>query len=349
MKVWSTIAKAIEAHDTCALVSLVEVEGSAPREPGARMIVTLEGFRGTIGGGALEWRAIAEAQAGLGKGRSVTLKSQALGPELGQCCGGRVRLLTEVFDRTQLDEAKALALREERGAFTTEGSILADRVERRIASDLSPPRSARASRAPEAGQDARIPRGGKGAAPNQLIEHFGDDRRPLHLFGAGHVGRALVLALAPLPFTVRWIDSRPDAFPAAVPPNVETLFSPSPPAELAKAPENAFILVMTHSHPLDLAIVEQAMREARFVYIGLIGSSTKRARFASRLRAGGIPEACIAELVCPIGIGGITGKAPAIIAAATAAELLKRDELLRSQQNPLAVVPEPSKMAAGRA
>src|SRR5205085_11678013 len=131
----------------------------------------------------------------------------------------------------------------------------------------------------------------------------------LYLFGAGHVGRALVLALAPLPFDVRWVDSRPDAFPSAVPANVEPVFAASPGQELAKAPDQAFVLVMTHSHALDLAIVEQAMREARFGYIGLICSSTKRARFASRLKVGGIPEARIDVLVCPIGFSGIAGKA----------------------------------------
>src|SRR5207249_4374889 len=129
MKLWQTIAKTIEAHGTCAMVSLVEVEGSAPREPGARMIVTPHGFHGTIGGGALEWRAIAAAQARLGEGTSAMLTSQALGPELGQCCGGRVRLLTEVFDRSRLPEVKALAAEEERGAFATEGAILTYRVE----------------------------------------------------------------------------------------------------------------------------------------------------------------------------------------------------------------------------
>jgi xanthine dehydrogenase accessory factor len=325
MKVWSTIATAIEAQGTCALVSLVEVEGSAPREPGARLIVTPHGFHGTIGGGALEWRAIAEAQARLGNGASVNLVTQALGPELGQCCGGRVRLLTEVFDRSMLEGAKSLAAQEAKGPFSTEAVIGADRVERRLTSR---------------------PRGGR---PPHWIEHFGEERRPVYLFGAGHVGRALVLAMAPLRFAVTWIDSRPDAFPGAVPGNIKAVFSASPGDELATAPDLAFILVMTHSHALDLAIVERAMREARFGYVGLIGSATKRARFVARLRAGGIPENRIADLVCPIGVSGITGKEPAVIAAATVAELLQRDELLRRVRNPLAAGQEPSKMAAGRA
>src|SRR5947207_634135 len=100
MKVWATIEEAVAAHGSCALVTVWRVEGSAPREEGARMVVLPGGFRGTIGGGALEWRAIAAAQAQLRGGVSVALSDHALGPDLGQCCGGRVTLLTEVFDRT---------------------------------------------------------------------------------------------------------------------------------------------------------------------------------------------------------------------------------------------------------
>jgi xanthine dehydrogenase accessory factor len=324
MKVWATIAKTLEEHGSCAMVSIVEVEGSAPREVGARLLVTPRGYHGTIGGGALEWQALARTQARLGKGPSVELSSQALGPELGQCCGGRVRLLTEVFDRSQLPSVQALAAEEQRRGFSTVSRILTDRVERSIAPAGKPP------------------------AKSAFIESFGERRRPLYLFGAGHVGRALVLALAQLPFDIRWIDSRPDAFPSASPRNVTTVFSSAPPSELGSAPDQSFVLVMTHSHPLDLAIVEKALREGRFGYVGLIGSATKRARFASQLRAGGIDETALASLVCPIGIGGITGKQPAIIATAAAAELLQRDELLRSAENPVARADQPSKMTAGR-
>ncbi|MFL5260114.1 MAG: xanthine dehydrogenase accessory protein XdhC [Hyphomicrobiales bacterium] len=328
MRVWPTIATALEEQGSAALISLVEVEGSAPREPGARLIVTPRGIHGTIGGGALEWEAVRRAEARLGKGAWVGLVSQGLGPELAQCCGGRVRVLTEVFDPSMLGEVRRLAAVEEGGAFETESMIVDDRVERR---------------------PGPVPRSrGRVGEGMPFTERFGEDRRPLCLFGAGHVGRAVVMALAPLPFAVRWIDSRADAFPSAVPANVEPRLTSDPAAEVAKASDDAFLLIMTHSHPLDLAIVERALRENRFGYVGLIGSATKRARFASRLRAGGIPEAAIAGLVCPIGVGGITGKAPAVIAAATAAELLQRDEMLRNARKPLAHAPEPSRMLAGR-
>ena len=106
MKVWSLIARALEAQGTCALVSVVKAEGSVPREEGARMVVTPEGFHGTIGGGTLEWKALAEAQRLLGKPRAVKMLTQSLGPDLGQCCGGRVTLAIESFDAGSLPQVE---------------------------------------------------------------------------------------------------------------------------------------------------------------------------------------------------------------------------------------------------
>ena len=112
--------------------------------------------------------------------------------------------------------------------------------------------------------------------------------RAVYLFGAGHVGRALALALAPLPFAVRWIDPRRDAFPTHAPANVTLIHAPEPAAELVSAPDSALVVVMTHSHALDLEIVAEALRVERFGYVGLIGSATKRARFLSQMRAAGL-------------------------------------------------------------
>src|SRR5271170_5302225 len=147
--------------------------------------------------------------------------------------------------------------------------------------------------------------------------------RAVYLFGAGHVGRALALALAPLPFQLRWIDSREAAFPVHAPANATRVRSGDPPAELAGAPDGAFVIVMTHSHPLDLAIVADALRQDRFGFVGLIGSATKRARFLSQMRAAGLAEQVLARLVCPIGVPGIEGKEPPVIAASVAAQLLQ--------------------------
>ena len=123
MKVWPLIARALESQGTCAMVSVIKAEGSVPREEGARMIVSPQGFHGTIGGGTLEWKALAQAQALLGKPRAVKVLRQSLGPDLGQCCGGRVTLAIESFDSSSLAEARELAAREEQGPFTLSGRL----------------------------------------------------------------------------------------------------------------------------------------------------------------------------------------------------------------------------------
>ena len=308
MKTWAYVVTSLEAHGTCAMVSIVAVEGSAPREIGARMIVTPQGYHGSIGGGTLEWHAIAQAQALLGQPTQQRQSSHSLGPDLGQCCGGRVTLVTEVFDRSFLLEAQAMTEREKNEPFTLTGRI-----------------------------------GGRA-----FEEHFGHAFRPVYLFGAGHVGRALVLALAPLNFALTWIDSRDAAFPGVYPANVKALWSCEPVREMASAPPESFALIMTHSHALDLEITDAALRNPNFAYVGLIGSSTKRARFEKRLREGGVAEARIHELVCPIGIASIRSKHPASIAVATAAQLIERDEVLRRAEVFLAHNSKSVKVGAGR-
>jgi xanthine dehydrogenase accessory factor len=143
------------------------------------------------------------------------------------------------------------------------------------------------------------------------------------LFGAGHVGRALVSLLATLDCRVTWIDPRPDVFPAPLPANVTALSDPDPPAQVAALPAGTCVLVMTHDHALDFGIVSVALSRTELPFIGLIGSETKRARFAARLRRNGMPDNLIARLVCPIGVAGVGGKAPAEIAVAVAAQLLQ--------------------------
>ena len=144
-----------------------------------------------------------------------------------------------------------------------------------------------------------------------------------------------MLALAPLPFEVTWIDERADAFPAAAPANVRTVRSADPAGEVARAPAGALIVVMTHSHARDLAIVHAALAAGRFGYVGLIGSASKRARFTRRLREAGVPDTRIAKLVCPIGLSTIGSKHPAAIAAGVAVQLLERYEALAESSAPM--------------
>jgi len=316
MRIWQRLRKELDRHGKVAMVTLASTKGSAPREAGARLLVNPDGtFTGTIGGGALEWRAIALARSALANSTAprAEMLSFALGPRLGQCCGGHVELIVELIGDEESAMVDNLAAREATGIFVTSASVSTKRgVSREVVEDLnSPPGSA-------AWYDGA------------LIEGFGEDFRPLLLFGAGHVGRAMVLSLAQLPFAVTWIDSRPDAFPTHVPTNVVTKHLDDPVAPIQDAVAGTFVLVMTHSHPLDLALVGAALSDQRFDYIGLIGSRSKRARFDKRLEDAGIAPARVADLVCPIGVGGIKSKAPAIIAAATAAQLLIHDEALRA-------------------
>ena len=237
-------------------------------------------------------------------------RSLALGPDLAQCCGGRVEWRIETFDRRDLEDLAALAAAEALGPATIRAAVGRDgRIERRLEDDR------RGGAPPAAPADA-----------DGWTEPIGEIARAVFLFGAGHVGRALALALAPLPFGLRWIDSRREAFPAHAPANVALIHAPELAAELANAPDGALIVVMTHSHALDLEIVAEALRAARFAYVGLIGSATKRARFLSQMRAAGLPETALAKLICPIGLPGIEGKDPAVIAASTAAQLLMAAE-----------------------
>jgi xanthine dehydrogenase accessory factor len=160
----------------------------------------------------------------------------------------------------------------------------------------------------------------------------------LWLFGAGHVGKAVVNAVTPLGFGITWIDSRPRIFPDGGNAAFQTLSSRAPHLEVARTPAGAAILVMTHSHAQDLDIIDAALKRMDLGFVGLIGSATKRARFLSRLKARGHSEQALARLVCPIGILGITGKEPEVIAVSVAAQLLAHREAN------VAVTPQPMSM-----
>jgi xanthine dehydrogenase accessory factor len=313
--VWSRIADAIASHGAAALVSLAAVAGSAPREAGARLVMRSDGaFWGTIGGGALEWAAMAQAREALAAGRGpARLSEWPLGPDLGQCCGGRVTTLVEVFDTSHAGEVARLAAMEAAGRFETRAVVGADgRLVRAPGAASGPPTGP--------GLPVALRRFA-GLFP--LREAFGDDGLPVLLFGAGHVGRALALALAPLPFRLRWVDTRADAFPAHLPGNAVAVRADEPAAEAVAAAPGTAVMVMTHSHPLDLAIVDAALRRDDLGGVGLIGSATKRARFVRRLRQAGLSASALDRLTCPIGVPGIGGREPAIIAAAVAAQLLQ--------------------------
>jgi xanthine dehydrogenase accessory factor len=232
----------------CVLVTLVDELGSTPRNRGTKMLVTAERAVNTIGGGHLEFQALAIARDMLQQG-AVTLRLERfpLAARLGQCCGGTTSVLFE---------------------------------------PLIPPRP------------------------------------QIALFGAGHVGRALVNILATLPCRVRWVDGRAAEFPALIPAGVQQEVCEEPLEIVDAMPPGSYFIVMTHDHALDLALAERILRRGDAGYFGLIGSLTKRKRFEYKLGQRGISEVAIAAMRCPLGLPDVKGKLPAEIAVAVAGEII---------------------------
>jgi xanthine dehydrogenase accessory factor len=324
MSDWLT---AIE-NDTQAsvLVTVALVEGSGPREAGAKMCVTLDGQADTIGGGHLELRAVEIAKTMLATGDThARFERFALGPSLGQCCGGVVYLAFEPVDASLNDVLSALRERRQQDSwrltaldgepasalFDADGSLIAGTP----------------GQAPDTFSRERATHVAQGSEGRRwLVDPCLAPRAHLTLFGAGHVGAAIVRALAHLPCNVTWVDEREDMFlaalPAGLPDNVRIAATDTPEEFVAMAPPGGSFLVMTHSHALDQRLTQAIMEREDAGWFGLIGSQTKRKQFEHRLRARGVPDERIAAMVCPIGMPGIRNKAPAVIAASVACQLL---------------------------
>jgi xanthine dehydrogenase accessory factor len=291
-----TLIETCRKHGAVARIVVAEVRGSAPREVGASMLVWCDGCSGTIGGGTLEYAAIKAARHALEPGR-FDLSRHALGPDLGQCCGGTVRLLTEVYDL-----ATALSLPEDliiRGAG--EMPLAVARLK----------------------ADAR----GTGLRPapqfrdGWMIEPVAQAERDIWIWGAGHVGRALVGVLSPLPqLRLTWVDTAHPRFPAEIPDRVEVVAATKPAELVRHTPVSADHLIVTYSHALDLELCHRLLLHG-FGFAGLIGSATKWARFRSRLSALGHGREMISGITCPIGRPEL-GKHPQAIALGVAADLL---------------------------
>jgi xanthine dehydrogenase accessory factor len=292
-------------------VLIAEVRGSAPREPGTSMLVSQSEIYGSIGGGNLELQAVRAAQALLQAApaaASVRFPRLVLGRQLGQCCGGVVQLWLERFHREDLQHLLRVALTKSgREAILTE--VTSQGVVRHLVSGSN------------VGTHPRFASTSDSQAT--LLEPCEKPHPPLWLYGAGHVGQALVHVLGQLPFDVTWIDSRGELFPEALPDNIRSVPSPAPINTLNASPANALFLVMTHDHALDYALCRRILERGDFAWLGLIGSKSKGARFRSRLLRDGLAPELIARLTCPIGIKGVDGKLPAAIAVAVAAQLLR--------------------------
>lgn len=251
------------------LITVTHTQGSVPREAGTWMVVQAGGITpktvGTLGGGNVEFQAIACAQELLASNGTALTRQFALGPSLGQCCGGVMNLSFERINSRQYDALQA---------------------KRNMAC------------------------------------------RSIALFGGGHVGRAIVSVLSALPYRITWIDSRDEIFPEDVSSQVMCEHSDPVQSAVADLDAGSQVLIMSFSHAEDLEIVQQCLKRYReqrdLPFIGLIGSKTKWATFKNRLRERGFTDAELARVTCPIGVSGISGKEPEVIAVAVAAQLLQQ-------------------------
>lgn len=251
-----------------ARIVVSRVQGSGPRDAGAWMAVCADGLIGTIGGGKLEFDAIADARALLA-GKPVQAERRfALGPSLGQCCGGVVWLRYELLQTADAGRVRA------------------------------------------------------------ELQHALQGHMPVALFGGGHVGMAIVQLLGALPVRTHWIDSREEVFPAALPLNVRIEHSEPVHGAVPTLESGSRVLIMSFSHAEDLDILAACLKRRRerddLPFIGLIGSKSKWATFRHRLEARGYPQAELDAVTCPIGVPGVVGKEPEVIAVAVAAQLMQQ-------------------------
>jgi xanthine dehydrogenase accessory factor len=286
---------------------VVQADGSTPREVGASIVVTAAGSTGTIGGGALEYSVIARARRMLAQSADEPWLRDVvryhLGPALNQCCGGVVSVLLERIGAAEKASFEAIS------DNCTE--LVRPLTSGRPMSVLSAKRN---------GASLEM-RGGELMFSEPLVLVA----MPLIIYGAGHVGRALVRVLEDLPFDVTWADVDQERFPLQVPKALFVCIADLP--TLARgAADGALHLVMTHSHALDEDIVRAVLEVGTFSYLGLIGSKTKAARFRQRLQRDGLSEADIGRLHCPIGLTGLSGKSPTVIAVSVAADILLRQQ-----------------------
>lgn len=300
----ATLRAAVQAHGRVARVVIADVQGSSPREVGAAMLVWDGGQTGTIGGGALEYQAAEHAFTRNG------FSKHPLGPELGQCCGGAVTLWTEAFDTDTL------------------AALETDTVIARGSGDI--PLAVKRLMACARNQGTPLrPRMVQG----WFVEPMAQAARPVWIWGAGHVGRALVDVLGPIPeFEITWVDTAPTRFPEQVPDGIHALPAGDPLRVVPHAPENAAHLIVTYSHALDLNLCDALLRHG-FGFVGVIGSKTKWARFSSRLRKLGHFDAQITRICCPIGQKSL-GKHPQAIAVGVASQLLNLSTINAGAQCP---------------
>jgi xanthine dehydrogenase accessory factor len=361
------LLRALEDEPAVVRILVTQVLGSAPREAGVSMLVGRERWEGTIGGGQLEWQAIAAARALLTGSEpargipSVRLQRIVLAADVAQCCGGVVQLWLQRYtrsDRAVLRAARDAALDAAGDSAHGVGAVListvaragvehqivsavgvradADQMLQRPRADALP-RVSLGTTAIAASATAKVCDGDDAtpAVGTTLVERLDHALPAVWLYGAGHVGQALARMSAELPLELCWIDSRAQLFPQPLPDAVRSVHAPDPVSTVASAAVGTHFLVLTHSHALDYALCRAILARGDAASLGLIGSRSKAARFRSRLLRDGLSPDSIARLRCPIGAGAIASKWPAAIAVAIAFDLLREfgGDAVRAQQH----------------
>ncbi len=258
-----TLDEFIAIGEKTILVEIIATSGSTPREGGVFMLVSQSRTFGTIGGGNLEFQAISHAQLMLQGGDASSRLSIILGPETGQCCGGRVDIGFQSLDAALIDALKARITAEQ-------------------------------------------------AAWKEIV-----------VYGAGHVGLALAVALKPLPFRLLVVETRSEEI-AKLPGGIQSCLTPIPEQTVSEISPGSGVVIVTHDHGLDFLIATEALKRGDLAYVGMIGSRSKRGVFAGWLKAQGHPPSLIEPLILPIGGGAVADKRPEVIAALVAGELVTK-------------------------
>ena len=342
---WSdALRDCVQRDERAVLVVVAAASGSTPREAGTAMVVMREAFAGTIGGGHLEFEAIRLARDALASNAAGAWAVRfPLAARLGQCCGGVATLVFAAIDgsaRPWLDvvagclrAALPCAIVARLGADAAGRLVVTLDDARGTLGDAALDSAA----VVEARSRLVQPAGSTGLADVQgailLLHVVRPSAFHVHVFGNGHVGRALVQVLGALPAEVAWIDTREHDFPQVVPANVKIVATDDPVAEVASLPRGAYVVVLTHSHALDFDIVEAALARDDLAYIGLIGSKAKRAQFERRLQQRGTAPDVLARVTCPIG-AALSSKEPGVIAVGVTAELLRLREQVAGATQP---------------
>jgi xanthine dehydrogenase accessory factor len=341
-----TLVEFLDREPVVVRIVVAEVRGSTPREPGAFMLVGRDGVEGSIGGGQLEWEAIAGARELLADTSvAARVNKVVLGADVGQCCGGVVSIWLERFTRESLGLLQMASDAGVRGCAVLRSTVRGAEVEHgvvrsgpggagqgAVAGTIVATTIATATSVDEtADRLLRDPRQSalpiltyNTAGEPTFIERLDDEFPAVWLYGAGHVGQALARILVELPLRLTWIDSRAELFPDTIGGGARILHDPDSLATVSEAPVGAYFIVMSHSHPLDFALCHALLERNDFAWLGLIGSMSKAARFRSRLKRAGLGPDVIRKLVCPIGVDGIGSKWPAAIAVAVAAQLMQQ-------------------------